>query len=61
MVSQENRCCTPGFRGKNLPTQGMPEQNSPEPPIFGGCFEKFFQDLQKTGVPIDLCPGTPEF
>ena len=58
---QENRCCSPRFRGKNIHKRGVPGQVSPGNPGFWGCFEKFFEDLQKWGVPIELCPGTPKF
>jgi hypothetical protein len=61
MFSQENRCCTPVFRGKTLQKRGVPGQRSPGDPIFGGCYEKFFEDLPKSRVPIELCPGTPRF
>ena len=61
MFSQENRCRIPVFGGKNIPKRGVPGQTSPGNPIFGGCFKKFCEDLQNSGVPIDLCPGTPDF
>jgi len=61
MVSQENRCCSPCFRGKNIQKRGVPGEVSPGNPSFGGCSKKFFEDLPKSGVTIETCPGTPRF
>ena len=59
--SQENRCGTPVFRELFLPKQGVSGQVSPGNPIFGGCSEKFFEDLPKSWVPRETCPDTPHF
>jgi len=58
---QENRWCTPDFRGKNIVKWGVPGQVCPGNSISGGCFENFFEDLSKSGFSIELSSGCPHF
>jgi len=59
--SQENRPRTPVFRGKNIDKWGVPGKLCPDNSVFGGCFEKMFEDLSKSRVPIEPCPGDLQF